>query len=143
MAMESLPMSFISARRRRLNSSRPMGRLAGRAAFAACAVPARKCLRRVLMQRPLRRWLLSACRRELDEQYLHADAYELDHLGERGFVFLVLFVGIDTHVRDLGEVVDDLAGLGGNLGRVRSRAGAQAVEEALAPVAECVGAIGQ
>ena len=58
------------------------------------------------------RRLLAARGRELHEQQLHADAHELDHLGECHFVFFVFFVGVDTDVGDLGEVANDLAGLG-------------------------------
>ena len=73
------------------------------------------------MRRGAGRRLLAARGREFDEQQLHADAHELDHFGERGFVLFVLFVRIDAHMRDLGEVANDLAGLGGHLAQDRRR----------------------
>src|SRR5688572_32562347 len=111
MAIESRPMSFMSARRRRVNSSRAI--LPGGTRLAAVD----ERLRRVLMNgRGAGRRLLAAGGCEFDEQHLHANADEFDHFRESGFVLLVLIPRIDTHVRDLGEVADDLAGFGGHLG---------------------------
>ena len=49
------------------------------------------------------------------------------------FVLFVLFVGLDADMRDLGEVANDLAGLGRHLARIAGGAGTEAIEKALAP----------
>ena len=54
---------------------------------------------------------------------------------------LRILAGVHADVGDFGEVADDLTGLARHLGGVRGRAGAQAVEEALAPQAQRVGAL--
>src|SRR5688572_33387401 len=107
MAMESRPMSFINARRRRLNSSRPMARSGAAVASARRRVPLAGAA--LMDGRGTRLRLLAARGREFHEQQLHADAYELDHFGEGDFVLLGIVTRIHTHVRDLGEVANDLA----------------------------------
>src|SRR5689334_8356184 len=95
-AIESRPICLSSARRRRLNSSRPMA--GTRATLGA--------VRRDLLMdgRGTGLRLLATGRRQLCEQQLHPYSHELDHFGEGHFVFLVLFIGVDADVRDLGEV---------------------------------------
>src|SRR4051812_36295249 len=114
MAMESRPICLSRARRRRPNSSRPMGGL--RAAVAM------ERLRRVLMNgRGARRRLLSSRGGEFDEQQLYADAHELHDLGERDFIFFVLLVGLDADMRDLGEITNDFSSLVRHLGGIGGR----------------------
>src|SRR4051812_10484574 len=98
MAMDSRPICFIKARRRRPNSSR--------AIVGIVAAPAAD-LRRVLMDgRGAGRRLLATRRRELHEQQLRAYAYEFHHFGEGNFTLFIAVAGLDTDLRDFGEVAD-------------------------------------
>src|SRR6185436_14105363 len=122
MAIESLPICLSSARRRRLNSSRPMA--GTRATLGTC----RRAVSLLMDGRGTGLRLLATGGRQFCEQQLHPHAHELDHFGERDFVFLVLFVRLDAHVSDLGEVANDFAGLDRHLARIAGGAGTEAVE---------------
>src|SRR5690348_11809032 len=104
MAIESRPMSFMSARRRRPNSSRAIDGIC----TAPAAVLRRADFAGLLMDgRGAGRRLLAARRRELDEQELRTDAHEFHDLGERDLVLFVVVARIDSDLGDLGEVTDD------------------------------------
>src|SRR5690349_7599812 len=135
MAMESLPICLSSARRRRLNSSRPT---AGVRATLCVGLRAASLL---MDGRGTGLRLLAPRGRQLCKQQLHPHAHELHHFGKGDFVFLVLFVRIDADVRDLSEVANDLAGLVRHLARIAGGTGAQAVENALAPRAQRSGTL--
>src|SRR5688572_25507205 len=113
MAIESRPICLSSARRRRLNSSRPMYLTPGSRATFGAVLRALSLLMGLLMDgRGTGLRLLATGGRQLREQQLHPYAHELDDLGESHFVFFVLFVRVDAHVSDLREVANDLTGLG-------------------------------
>src|SRR5678815_1849176 len=111
-AIESRPICLSSARRRRLNSSRPTE------GTRTTVGTARLRFSLLMDGRGTRLRLLAARGRKLHEQQLHTDSHELHDLGERYLVLFIFLVGLDADVGDLGEITNDLAGLGGHFARV-------------------------